>query len=146
MVVEQTVACGNICCVCWIDGDRKGALRRHARRITVAPRITELGTLPRELLAGALLNPLPHVVDADLVEVQEAIRIVAPADGPAKGSVTGLKSLGAHTLVRVTGHGQNQPNGPTAVLTIEVPGDPVIRIGQEVGLQLVNATGWAVTQ
>ncbi|WP_051476547.1 ABC transporter ATP-binding protein [Arthrobacter sp. Br18] len=77
---------------------------------------------------------------------QEAIRIVAPADGSAMGSVTGLKSLGAHTLVHVTGHGPNQPNRPTAVLTIEVPGDPGIRIGQDVGLQLVNATGWAVTR
>ncbi|MBG6191437.1 hypothetical protein IWX64_002397 [Arthrobacter sp. CAN_A212] len=48
-------------------------------------------------------------------------------------------------MVHVTGHGSNQPNGPSAALTIEVPGDPDIWIGQDVGLQLVNITGWAVT-
>ncbi|MHA7141627.1 hypothetical protein [Arthrobacter sp. Bz4] len=60
--------------------------------------------------------------------------------------MTGLKSLGAHTLVHVSGHVPNQPNEPSAALTIEVPGDHDIGIGQEVGLQLVNTTGWAVTQ
>ncbi|WP_051479043.1 hypothetical protein [Arthrobacter sp. H5] len=80
---------------------------------------------------------------------QEAIRIIGPADGPAAGTVTGIKSLGAHTLVHVTSHGPNEPTGPNGLapaLTVEVLGDPDIGIGQHVGLQLVNTTGWAVTQ
>ncbi|MBG6192286.1 putative spermidine/putrescine transport system ATP-binding protein [Arthrobacter sp. CAN_A212] len=74
---------------------------------------------------------------------QEAIRIIGPADGPATVTVTGIKSLGAHTLVHVASLGSRSS---AETLTVEVPGDPGIRIGQHVGLQLVNTTGWAVTQ
>lgn len=111
-----------------------------------------LNAVPGQLVAGAHHSALgrfpvqPGLGDgpAFLTVRQEAIHIVAPADGPATGSVTGLKSLGAHTLVHVTGHGPSQPNEPPAKLTIEVPGDPDLRIGQDVGLRLVNASGWAV--
>ncbi len=113
-----------------------------------------LNTVPGRLVEGVHHSALgrfpvqPGLRDgpAFLAVRQKAIRIVAPADGPAMGSVTGLKSLGAHTLVHVTSHGPNQPNRPTAVLTIEGRRGPGIRIGQDVGLQLVNATGWAVTR
>ncbi|MBG6218225.1 putative spermidine/putrescine transport system ATP-binding protein [Arthrobacter sp. CAN_A6] len=80
---------------------------------------------------------------AFLVMRQEAIRIVVTGEGAAVGSVTGLKSLGAHALVRTEVTGDH---GPSETLTIDVAGDPGVAMGQVVGLQPVNDTGWAVTR
>ncbi|WP_049822072.1 ABC transporter ATP-binding protein [Arthrobacter sp. H41] len=87
----------------------------------------------------------PGMVDgpAFLVMRQEAIRIVVTGEGTAVGSVTGLKSLGAHTLVRTEVTGDH---GPSGTLTIDVAGEPDVTMGQVVGLKPVNDSGWAVTR
>ncbi|WP_051477134.1 ABC transporter ATP-binding protein [Arthrobacter sp. Br18] len=85
----------------------------------------------------------PGMVDgpAFLVMRQEAVRILPAGEGTAVGNVAGLKSLGAHTLVRTEVAGND---GLPETLTVEVSGDPGVSVGQMIGLQPVNGSGWAV--
>ncbi len=81
---------------------------------------------------------------------QEALRLVPSGEtgGPTiKGSVAGLRSLGARTLVRILVCADDPVDPPrSATLTVDVPGRPQLLPGQmiEVGLQEPGA--WAVPQ
>lgn len=80
---------------------------------------------------------------AFLLVRQEAVRLVPGAQGTAVGTVAGMKSLGAHTLVRITLSGGEDDRYGT--LTVEAAGDPGVTAGQTIGLQLIGERGWAVT-
>lgn len=103
-----------------------------------------------------------------LIVRQEALRLIPPGEAGSptlKGSVSGLTSLGARTLVRVsfssgapetapsTGRNPRTPdasgperygNGSTATLTVDVTGNPHLLPGQVVGVGLQQDRAWVV--
>ncbi|RJT81081.1 ABC transporter ATP-binding protein [Arthrobacter cheniae] len=112
---------------------------------------------------------------AFLIVRQEALRLIPPREAGSptlKGSVSGITSLGARTLVRVSftsGDPNPEPNplagkdprvadlsspdlsgpdgygnGLTATLTVDVAGNPHLLLGQVVGVGLQEGRAWAV--
>lgn len=70
---------------------------------------------------------------------QEALSLVPAGQGIADGTITGLKSVGAHTLVRV----EVQSSGLSQTVTVESVGSPALALGETAGIRISGNAGWA---
>jgi putative spermidine/putrescine transport system ATP-binding protein len=80
-----------------------------------------------------------------LVIRQEALRLVPAGGGPAQGTVTEVKSMGAHALVRVRmGSAGDDGDVGSDSIAVEVVGTPALRPGDQTGVGLHGTGGWVV--
>ena len=72
---------------------------------------------------------------------QEAIRISSETAGAASGTVTAVRSMGAHVLVQV----RVESARGSGSIAVEMAGALAVGTGDRVGVTLPDSQGWAVT-
>ncbi|WP_051478389.1 ABC transporter ATP-binding protein [Arthrobacter sp. H5] len=107
-----------------------------------------LNEIPGHVSQGCHVSPfgrIPVQPDASegpgfLVLRQEALHLVPIDQGAVNGTVTDLKPMGAHTLVRL--QLDTATDGSTGSLAVEVVGAPDVHVGGVAGISFNGASGW----
>jgi putative spermidine/putrescine transport system ATP-binding protein len=111
-----------------------GGLNEIPGRITDGHHVSALGAV--KVQQGLADGP------GILIIRQEALRLVPAGQGITDGTVTALKSMGAHTLIRVRVRSSSGVKPRT--VTVEVVGAPALTVGATAGIHISGNAGWAV--